>query len=191
VEPLVFIHNGGSQITAYNVYTRAVVRTLNTVVAGAGAMAMSGDGRYLFVYDRTNIRVTQLDATSGAAIRQYPSTYDGGTHVLTDFGSVYSVNRTALAGGRFISSLDFSTSTACRVARARRVSVKTIRSSIPREAPHTISPARRCRPLAIATRGLAASADGTRLISLGDTTWTSVSGDRSQETRFQVLPGPL
>src|SRR5262249_27142984 len=58
VEPLVFAHNGGTTITAYNVYTRAVVRTLNTVVADAGSMVMSGDGRYLFIYDNTNIRVT-------------------------------------------------------------------------------------------------------------------------------------
>jgi hypothetical protein len=76
VEPLLFGHNGGSQITVYNVYTGAVVRAFNTEIAGAGAMVISGDGCYLFVYDRTNIRVTQLDATTGEPVRHYPDAYD-------------------------------------------------------------------------------------------------------------------
>jgi hypothetical protein len=166
VEPLVFINNGGNQITAYDVYTRAVVRTFNTVLADAGSMVMSGDGRYLFVYDRTNIRVTQLDATSGTLVRHYASTITGGTpagdgiayirpngfpvivtpagrmydtdtgteyqsgqlsgaqyavslapsedstYVVTDFGTVYRMSRSALSGGTLTANIEFSTGTA-------------------------------------------------------------------------------
>lgn len=73
VEPIVFINDGGADVAAYNVYTGAVARTFSAVVAGAGAMVMSDDGRELYVFDRTNLRVTQIDATSGNVVRHYDS----------------------------------------------------------------------------------------------------------------------
>jgi hypothetical protein len=74
VEPIVFLHNGGADITGYDVYAAKAVRTFTGVVAAAGAMAVSGDGRTLFVYDTTNFRVTALDAVTGAFLRNYTST---------------------------------------------------------------------------------------------------------------------
>lgn len=73
VEPIAFVSNGGADVVGYNVYTGAVDRTFTSVVAQAGPMVMSGDGQYLFVYDETNERVTELDATSGAVLQQFSS----------------------------------------------------------------------------------------------------------------------
>lgn len=79
VEPIVFIHNGGGNITGYNVYTGSAARTFSAVVANAGAMVVGADGQHLYVYDRTNLRVTQLHAVTGALIRHYASALDGET----------------------------------------------------------------------------------------------------------------
>lgn len=73
VEPIAFVSNGGTAITGYNVYTGAIDRTFTGVAAFAGPMVVSGDGRYLFVYDELNQQVTQLDAASGSVLRQFPS----------------------------------------------------------------------------------------------------------------------
>ena len=79
VEPLVFINDGGPIVNAYNVYTGALARTFTGVVANAGAMAVKADGRSLFVYDRTNLRVTELNAVSGALVRHYAASISGGS----------------------------------------------------------------------------------------------------------------
>ncbi|MFC4309173.1 hypothetical protein ACFPN2_08785 [Steroidobacter flavus] len=71
VEPLVFINNRGSTITAYDVYTGATVRTFTGNVTEASTMVINGDGRRLYVYDRPNSRVSELDAVTGALIRHY------------------------------------------------------------------------------------------------------------------------
>jgi hypothetical protein len=73
VEPIVFVSDRGTDVTGYNVYTGAVVRAFTGVAAQAGPMVVSGDGRYLFVYDATNLQVTELDATSGSVLQQFPS----------------------------------------------------------------------------------------------------------------------
>jgi hypothetical protein len=87
VEPIVFVSSGGASITGYDVDTLAVVRTFTGSIAAAGQMVMSDDGNYLFVFDRTNLRVTQLDATSGAFVRHYDSF--SATHVPTGGGLAY------------------------------------------------------------------------------------------------------
>lgn len=73
-EPLVFLNNGGNTVTAYDVYTGASVRTFNSGFAAAGQTVLSGDGQRLYVFDRTNIRIAELDAVTGAFIRHYSST---------------------------------------------------------------------------------------------------------------------
>ena len=78
VEPIVFVNNGGSTITGYNVYDGAVARTFSTPVANAGVMVVGADGRRLYIYDRTNVRVTELDAVTGTLVRHYASTIAGG-----------------------------------------------------------------------------------------------------------------
>lgn len=79
VEPIVFLNNGGADVTGYDVYAATAVRTFTGVVAAAGAMAMSGDGKTLFVYDKTNFRVTAVDAVTGSILKQYVSTPLSGT----------------------------------------------------------------------------------------------------------------
>lgn len=82
VEPIVFVANGGTDVTGYNVYTGVADRTFAGVATEAGPMVMSGDGQYLFVYDWSNQQVSQLDAATGALVHQYSSTtlspYGGG-----------------------------------------------------------------------------------------------------------------
>jgi hypothetical protein len=73
VEPLVFLNHAGTDVTAYNVYTGALARTLAGVVAQAGPMVLSADGKLLYVYDQTNLAVLELDATSGALTHTYSS----------------------------------------------------------------------------------------------------------------------
>ncbi|HEV2443036.1 MAG TPA: hypothetical protein VGT07_10985 [Steroidobacteraceae bacterium] len=73
VEPIAFLSDGGTDVTGYNVYTGQIDRTFAGVVAHADQMAVSGDGQSLFVYDGTNQRVTELDATTGSVIQQYSS----------------------------------------------------------------------------------------------------------------------
>ena len=79
VEPIVFVNNGGSAITGYNVYDGTVARTFSPPVADAGAMVVGADGQRLYVYDRTNLRVAEVDAVTGDFVRSYASTLDGGS----------------------------------------------------------------------------------------------------------------
>lgn len=72
VEPYVYTNTAGSDITVYDVYSGAVVRTFASAVARAGHMAVSSDGAILFVNDDTNLRVVALDAATGAELRRYP-----------------------------------------------------------------------------------------------------------------------
>jgi hypothetical protein len=81
VEPIAFVSNEGTDVTGYNVYTGAIDRTFTGVVATAGPMVVSGDGQYLFVYDETNQQVTELDATTGSVLQQFPSPGGSGSVV--------------------------------------------------------------------------------------------------------------
>ncbi len=71
VEPIVFANAGGSSVIGYNVFTGGVDRTFSNAVANGGVMVVSEDGRRLFVYDTTNLRVTELNAATGAFVRHY------------------------------------------------------------------------------------------------------------------------
>lgn len=77
VDPWVAVSNGGTGVSLYNVYTGALVRTLGGVAARAGAMTFSDDGRLLYVFDRTNLRVTAVDAVSGAQQGSYDAALAG------------------------------------------------------------------------------------------------------------------
>jgi len=70
VEPYVYAHSFGNDITVYNVYTGATVTTFN-FGAKAGDMAISDDGAVLYVMDMTTMAVVAIDSTSGAEIRRY------------------------------------------------------------------------------------------------------------------------
>ena len=72
VEPLLFTHSGGRSVSVYNAYTGALIRSLSNLVGSAGTMFMSGDGRQLFVSDRANMAVVEVDPVSGSVIHTYP-----------------------------------------------------------------------------------------------------------------------
>ncbi len=166
VEPIVFVTDNSPDVAGYDIYTGTKVRDFPGVVAAAGKLTLSDDGRRLFIYDTTNLRVVELDATTGAFVRSYNSSalygstpYSGlayfrpdgyptlitpssrmydvnGTamfvsqdfsmplyslaidvsadnrYVVSHSGSIYSMKRTALAGGGLNAKYFFSASTA-------------------------------------------------------------------------------
>ena len=76
VEPWMFVNTHGTDVVAYNVFTGAVARTYTNVAASLGEMAISTDGRTLFVVDTTNFRIVPVDVTTGAKGTPYPVTSD-------------------------------------------------------------------------------------------------------------------
>jgi len=73
VDPVVFVANGGTTIKAFHVYTGAVLFEISGTVGAAHSLRVSPDGRHLFVYDASNLRVSQFDARSGAFLRHWGS----------------------------------------------------------------------------------------------------------------------
>jgi len=72
VEPIVAVNDGtGGSVQLLHFHTGALVRTLPNVVARAGGMAWSGDGRTLFVHDSTNLRVAAVSPATGAELASY------------------------------------------------------------------------------------------------------------------------
>ena len=71
VDPWLAVSNAGTGVALYDVYTGALVRTLDNIVARAGSMTFSDDGRLLYVYDSTNFRVVSVDAVSGSQQGSY------------------------------------------------------------------------------------------------------------------------
>jgi hypothetical protein len=71
VEPLVFVHDESNVITAYNVYTGAAARSFAAGTTDPRGMTLSGDGRTLFVVDRANFQIRELDAVTGALLDTY------------------------------------------------------------------------------------------------------------------------
>lgn len=75
VEPLVATNDGlGGSVELRNFHTGELVRTLSSVVARAGGMTWSGDGRTLYVHDTTNLRVVALSPVTGAQSASYDAT---------------------------------------------------------------------------------------------------------------------
>lgn len=74
VEPVVFVSGLGADVHGYDLNTGALVRTFAGVAGRASQLAVSGDGRRLYVHDPANTRVAELDATSGEILR----TFDAG-----------------------------------------------------------------------------------------------------------------
>lgn len=64
IRPYVYVHGGGTDITVYNVYTGAVVKTLSHVAPVLGSLAASSDGARLYAEDVTNHRVVPIDLAS-------------------------------------------------------------------------------------------------------------------------------
>jgi sugar lactone lactonase YvrE len=72
VTPIAYVTDGVSKsILEFNVYTGALVGTLDRVAPTLGYMEVSSDGRTLFAADTTNNKIVALDADSGALIAKY------------------------------------------------------------------------------------------------------------------------
>jgi hypothetical protein len=78
VRPYAYVHTGGSDVTAWNVYTGAIVRTYTGVAARLGDLTISGDGATLYAYDLTNLAVVPLDLASGVPGTPWSLTATGG-----------------------------------------------------------------------------------------------------------------
>lgn len=72
VRPYAYVNAGGPDITVYNVFTGAVVRTLAGVGARLGNMAVSSDGTRLFAVDESAHAVVPIDLSSGSAGTPWP-----------------------------------------------------------------------------------------------------------------------
>ena len=72
VEPVVALNDGtGGSVQLLDFHTGALVRTLPDVVARAGGMTWSGDGRTLYVHDTTNLRVAAVSPGTGVVLARY------------------------------------------------------------------------------------------------------------------------
>jgi hypothetical protein len=83
IRPYVYVHGGGPDITVYNVYTGAVVKTLSHVAPVLGSLAASSDGARLYAEDVTNHRVVPIDLTSGTAETPWQISYSPGNLAYT------------------------------------------------------------------------------------------------------------
>jgi hypothetical protein len=79
VEPVVFLSGGGTEVIGLDVFSGQQIRTFAGVAEAARGLAMSGDGRYLFVFDERDdswqtgtAALVQLDAATGDVVRRYP-----------------------------------------------------------------------------------------------------------------------
>lgn len=78
VEPLVAVNDGvGGNVELRHFHTGELVRNLPGVVARAGAMTWSGDGRTLFVHDTTNLRVVGVSPLTGAQLASFDASQGG------------------------------------------------------------------------------------------------------------------
>jgi hypothetical protein len=61
VRPFVYVHDGGTSQSAYNIHTGAPVATVKNVATSLGAMAVASDGSTLFAVDRTAFEVVPVN----------------------------------------------------------------------------------------------------------------------------------
>lgn len=61
LRPVIYTHNGGSDVDIYNIYTHVLLGTISGVAAQAGPMQVSADGTYLFVRDKLAGTVLRIE----------------------------------------------------------------------------------------------------------------------------------
>lgn len=64
IRPLVYAHNGGTDIDVYNLYTAAKVASITSVGASLGDMTASPNGDRLYVYDIANRALARVNLSS-------------------------------------------------------------------------------------------------------------------------------
>jgi hypothetical protein len=76
VEPYVYLLGGDAVIRVFHVHTGASVATFSPPVSDHGALAIASDGRRLYVSDPDRHRTLELDAVTGAWLREFLSPAD-------------------------------------------------------------------------------------------------------------------
>jgi BACON domain-containing protein len=91
VEPWLYVDSGGTSVSVYNVFTGALVATFSNVATAATVMAVSSDGKLLFITDMAANQTVAVDASTGAQKAVYvPSNFlPGITQVPYNFGMAY------------------------------------------------------------------------------------------------------
>ena len=79
VEPWVYLLGNDAIIRVHHVHTGALVATFTPGTGDYGALAISDDGRMLYVSDRDRRRTLGLDAVTGVMQREYLAPTDSGT----------------------------------------------------------------------------------------------------------------
>ncbi|MGD9216224.1 MAG: BACON domain-containing carbohydrate-binding protein [Desulfobacteraceae bacterium] len=64
IRPYAYVHNMGSDISVYNIYTGGVVTTISNVAQQLGPMVTSSDGSYLYAADLDSYQIVVLNLDS-------------------------------------------------------------------------------------------------------------------------------
>lgn len=117
IRPYVYLHNGGTDITVYNVYTGTVVATLSHVGTQLGNMAITHDGSTLYVVDdsaKTIVPIDldtdtigtpwSLDAPSGIVTPTYIAyaRINGFPAIITSHGTIFDAARGTPTASTFV-----------------------------------------------------------------------------------------
>ena len=72
IRPYVYVHNSQSEFKIYNIHTAALVDTIALPTVGqAGDMAITNNGEFLYIYDKTNFKVVEVNLNSHAIGRSW------------------------------------------------------------------------------------------------------------------------
>lgn len=72
IRPYAYVHNGGSAIDVYNVYTAQRVATIGALGAALGDMAVSPNGDHLYVYDTSNATIAVVNLATQSKTASWP-----------------------------------------------------------------------------------------------------------------------
>jgi len=74
IRPYVYVHDGGTDLEVYNVYSGSLVKTIGSVAARLGSLAISSDGSRLFALDATNFAIVPIDLDTAKVGTAWPLT---------------------------------------------------------------------------------------------------------------------
>ena len=80
IRPYAYVHDGGTDITVYHVFTGALVRKFSSVAPQLGSMVVSLNGDRLYVVDKTNFKICPVALSDGLV----GSPYSLGTPYIAD-----------------------------------------------------------------------------------------------------------
>jgi hypothetical protein len=72
IRPHIYVHNGGSELVGFNVYTGQEIGRISNVAGEAAGMTIVADGSRLFVGDRTTTRIVPIELASFTPAAPWP-----------------------------------------------------------------------------------------------------------------------